>query len=274
MKRIYLYVMVLIVLFLGLTGNSIAEREEASPNNIIVVDGSNYSIVNEDETTVSFIIYDSSTEQYGFYDKKTGYVERPIFDMIYDYFCTDTDAPILIWKDGQYSYYSRTGTGQVTNRWFNVENQDMEYINGYAVASYSDETGYHQMLLNRAGEEVIIGNGYEPAYCVQNNGEVLVVVKDMSSRKKEYGLYNFQSGIILEPTLAYIGRFNNGVAWFSYDGEGYGFINTNGEIVIEPKYCWYDEGDPILEFGCAHVMDSDGSELIINDHNEILLKFE
>lgn len=36
--------------------------------------------------------------------------------------------------------------------------------------------------------------------------------------------------------FCYLGSFEEGVAPFSYDGKKFGYINANGEIIVEPKY--------------------------------------
>ena len=46
--------------------------------------------------------------KWGFYDKKSGYIQQPRYDEIYDLDCDDADAPILVGIGENYGYLVRS----------------------------------------------------------------------------------------------------------------------------------------------------------------------
>lgn len=56
----------------------------------------------------------------------------------------------------------------------------------------------------------------------------------------KWGYINPQGEVVIEPAYAYAGHFSNGLAIIS-DGDLYGYINEMNQVVIQPKYSGADE---------------------------------
>ena len=70
--------------------------------------------------------------------------------------------------------------------------------------------------------------------------EAPIIVRDGD----EWGLVSDGGRIVLEPRMAFIKGFTEGVAAFTPDGHAWGFLDTTGTVVIEPQY---DGAGPFFE---------------------------
>ena len=80
-----------------------------------------------------------------------------------------------------------------------------------------------------------------------------------------------QAEILVSPKYAHIERFSEGLAAFTYDFAKYGFIDEEGNEVIEP--CFYmpeDEVMMLFEDGLCRVYTDDGTDAMINHEGKVV----
>ncbi len=229
-----------------------------------------------EERPLSYVFVDANYKA-GFYDKKSGYIQKPLYDDIYDVFSDNPDNPILA-KKGDTAYYIERSTGNVL---FEIspfyDNPYMEFVNGYALVSYFCQTNEQSgellnviySLINCQGQKISFSEYIIPYGFVNNRGFVRVLHKITN----KYGIANLEGEVILEPVYDAITEFVNGYAAICLNGS-WGHISETGTVLVEPQYKlkgWgYHRGYSFDESGFAVVELEDGSIITI-DVNGVMI---
>lgn len=137
-----------------------------------------------EERPLSYVFADENYKS-GFYDKKSGYIQEPLYDDIYDVFSDNPDNPILA-KTGDTAYYIERSTGNILFEIYPFyDNPYMEFVNGYALVSYLDQTDEQSgeflnviySLLNCQGRKIPFPEYVIPYGFVNNQGFVRILHK-------------------------------------------------------------------------------------------------
>ena len=67
--------------------------------------------------------------KWGFYDKKSGYIQQPRYDEIYDLDCDDADAPILVGIGENYGYLVRSSGAIAIPFVYGYCGENSEFVN-------------------------------------------------------------------------------------------------------------------------------------------------
>ncbi len=135
------------------------------------------------------------------------------------------------------------------------------FSEGYFAFKNEDNTcGY----VNEKGEETLLEK-YTFTSSFHDN-LAIVSVGDVSTGKSKDGIIDKNFKTILEPKYSRIEGFNEGLAAFVDENGKWGYLDTNGEIVIKAQY------DLVLPFenGLAIVQANEKDGLIDNKGNEIV----
>lgn len=134
----------------------------------------------------------------------------------------------VVKKDSLYGYIDSTGKVVIDPIFQQAESFGE---NGLAYAQLSDDgvTGY----IDATGEFSIIINEKDVYSCTAFNKYGIAIISVAGVRK----IINEQGQIISDTNFNYIGEFDeNGIAVFVQNDYEYGYINKDGEIIIEPVY--------------------------------------
>ena len=85
--------------------------------------------------------------------------------------------------------------------------------------------------------------------------------------------YFAKGNTILKPQYAYIGEYFNGYAWFSVDGDLYGFLDEDGHIAIEPVFFSPWDSEPMFVGNYLYVLTEDYTDVIIDRQGNIVYLF-
>ena len=86
-------------------------------------------------------------------------------------------------------------------------------------------------------------------------------------KNNKYGFLNTKGEVVIEPQFLGVGHFTGQLAWARNDAKKIGFINQKGEWVIEAKYNAAKHMD--AETGLARVRDESGWKFVDVKGNEI-----
>ena len=131
-----------------------------------------------------------------------------------------------------------------------------EYSNGMAIYNVVDENDedYYGFLDSEGNE--IIEAVYTDAWNFSKNGTATV------EKDGEYFIINKKGEIISNAVTNYIiTPFSNDLAGFEDFSELCGYVNLDGQVVIEPTY---DDVNEFNEYGTAMVEDTDGKMWLID----------
>jgi len=163
------------------------------------------------------------------------------------------------------------------------------FNDGLAIIIYKSKKG----VVNTKGEVVIapeydlimpFSDGYTTA---RKGKEFYILSKDGTSKKvdfvkvnrfsnglapflgvnKKYGFLNTQGEVVIEAQFLGVGHFTGELTWARNDAKKIGFINQKGEWVIEAKYLAAKRMD--AETGLARVRDESGWKFVDVKGNEI-----
>lgn len=225
------------------------------------------------ETPLS-IVYSNASDKQGFWDKRSGYLQAPIYDQVYDLDCNDPDLPILVEKDGKIGYLARSNGDVVIPFYYKYYWDYSEFYNGYAAVLLPEnsEEAPRAVLINTEGHEIYFEDGLEPASFVYD--DVIVVMKPgEEAGKTKFGLGTTSGEILLYPKYDYIADFYEGYASIKQAGK-WGHIDTQGHEVVPPTYTLDEEicGSEgyYFEDGMAVLLLEDDTPLFIDyNGNEI-----
>lgn len=192
------------------------------------------------ETPLS-IVYSDASDKQGFWDKRSGYLQAPIYDQVYDLDCNDPDLPILVEKDGKIGYLARSNGEVVIPFYYKYYWYYSEFRNGYAAVLLpeSSEEVHKTVLINTEGDEIYFEDGLQPASFVYD--DVIVVMKSCEEAgKAKFGLGTTSGEILLYPKYDYIADFYEGYASIKQAGK-WGHIDTQGHEVVPPTYTLDEE---------------------------------
>ncbi len=190
-------------------------------------------------------------------------------------FSEDGLAVVLTTKDKWQYINTKNEAITVTYEKFIADKKGFK--DGLAVVIFNKKKG----VINTKGEEVIapkydfilpFENGYTIAKIKK---DFIILSKDGTEKKVDYIANRFQEGmspirnkekkfgfintngeVVIEPKFLSVGYFNNGIAWAKNEDKKVGFINTKGEWVIEPVYLAAKNMDS--QTGFARVRDENG----------------
>lgn len=237
-------------------------------NDIHFVEKANLNLYQE--TILSYIITDECGT-FGFYDKKSGYFQPPVYDAVYDSFCTEWECPILVNKNGYWGYVNRkTGEIQIPLRYTAISAYS-EFCNGYALAAYenksSDSVSYVYELINCSGNAVSFPHSVMP---VTGMHEDRVIITNQQGDR--YGVADVDGHVLVSPKYDFITDFKNGYASVRI-GRLWGHIDAAGIELVSPQFEIDDDfGDSGYMFdnkGFATLHMADGSVLIIDAQGQI-----
>lgn len=224
-----------------------------------------YSLSLVRETALSYIVTDESGT-FGFYDKKSGFYQPPLYDAIYDSFCTEWTSPILVNQDGYWGYVSReSGETRIPLRYTAISAYS-EFCNGYALAAYANRTAdsvsYAYELIDCDGNAVPFPRGVMPISGV-HEGRVVVV----SQHGNRYGVADIEGNILVSPRYDFVTDFSHGYASVRI-GRLWGHIDMDGAELVPPQFeiddDFGDTGYAFDEHGFATLHMADGSVLTID----------
>lgn len=114
-----------------------------------------------------------------------------------------------------------------------------DFSNGFAAVRKGELYGY----INKKGEEVIAPQ-FTEAEAFGEYGLAPVKTAD-----EKWCYVNEKGKIIMEfENYLGIGSFHNGLAWFADENRKAGYMNKDGEVVIEPVYRAHNGGDRPMAF--------------------------
>ena len=87
------------------------------------------------------------------------------------------------------------------------------------------------------------------------------------STNQGYGFIDTKGNIVIEPTYAYASKFTNGIALVKQNGQ-YGYINTKGELIIDTIY---EKADSV--FNTLALVTKDGVKQYINKQGQTVFFF-
>ena len=242
--------------------------------------GEDFDVSIEDDTFLSYILYCETTGKEGYIDIYSGHYQPPVYDKILDFTCTDPSSPILVREDKQYFYLNRATGEPISQEKYTIETDDMEYRQGYALVGWYKNGHPFQQLIDRHGVPMAFqDDAYQPAYGLQCDGSrVVVYTADEAEEDDEddvwlYGLCDSKGNTILKPQYAYIGEYFNGYAWFSADGDLYGFLDEDGHIAIEPAFSSPWDSEPVFRGNYSYVLTEDYTDVIIDRQGNIVYLF-
>ena len=192
------------------------------------------------ETTLSFV-YSDSSDKWGFWDKRSGYLQAPIYDCVSDLDCDDPDLPILVEKNGKIGYLARNNGEIVIPFYYKYYWYYSEFRNGYAVVLLpgNNEEDPRTVLINTDGHEIYFEDDLEPASFVYE--DVIVIVNPLGGAgKTKFGLGTTSGDILVYPKYDYIANFHEGYASVNQAGK-WGHIDTQGNEVVPPTYTLDEE---------------------------------
>lgn len=227
------------------------------------------------ETTLSYVFSDES-DQWGFYDKRSGYLQLPTYDGVYDLNCIDADTPILVEKEGMIGYLNRENGEVVIPFQYTPVFEYSEFYNGYAIVR-KDTLGlsdsYIDVLINEEGKEIAFPDGLMPFSFVCDGKVVLLEPKVIDDHEEYlYGLGTVEGDIFLRPQYDFISDFSEGYASICQNGL-WGHMNSDGVVVVPPTYDIDEEGQLggyFFENGIAELLLEDGSTIYIDYLGHVL----
>lgn len=194
------------------------------------------------ENALSFVFCDT-TGKWGFYDKASGFLQKPAFDHVYDgntSMKADLHSPILVADQNfQIAYLERTNGKVIIPFQYQYFGLCSEFCNGYAVVLKGDES-CKAILIDEAGNEITFPDECTPCSFVYN-GRVVIskeyVIKEHNTIETDYkyGLGLVDGSILLSPKYDYIADFCEGYASIKQDGK-WGHIDDRGNEIVAPTY--------------------------------------
>jgi len=161
------------------------------------------------------------------YVDKTG--RAPIPSMFFEcYNIMSFPIPVRVERDSKAGFVDQKGEYVIEAK-FDVARP---FVDGYAVVSLNNQQGY----IDLKGEFIIEPQFYRANYF--QNGLARVIIKDAETRRKTEGYINNKGEFVVQPTIK-MGNardFSEGLAAVSIDGQKWGFINTDGKMVIAAEY--------------------------------------
>lgn len=130
-----------------------------------------------------------------------------------------------VMADGSIRYLNSNGEIAFTVEGSYSDCGDMK--NGYAWFTTTENT---EGLLDKTGK-VVLAPAYAAVGDVNEEGICSFADPDTGLR----GLMKTDGTVVLPATYKVLYTPNEGVAYFSLDGETYGLINTQGDVVVEPR---------------------------------------
>lgn len=220
--------------------------------------------------------------KWGFYDKRSGYIQQACYDEIRDAICTDADAPILAKISEKYGYLVRSNGNIAIPFIYDCCGDNSEFVNGYAVVKKQEtaEKSY-DVLINTSGKEIVFPEGYELTSFVYDDKIVVRLLMENcyfdcdgnyhDDDAFKYGLGTTNGDIVLEPQYGYdyISDFHEGYACVKTDLL-WGHIDINGDVVVEPQYILDEE-----KMGSEGYFFKNGiAELVLLDGRIIYINYE
>lgn len=225
-------------------------NESASADTYIVGNKYNMGLVNDDgeilspdyyiyETELSFVFSDSSGK-WGYFDKQSGFLQLPMFDYVYDRFCTDPNSPILVENDQKIGYLDRKNGKVLIPFQYSYYTEYSEFCNGYAVVKKANPNIREDcsiVLIDKSGYEFKFPDGLIPvSYVYQDIVVILQKVKVSNYEwQHSYGLGKTDGSIYMLPCYDFISNFHEGYACVKKAGK-WGHINVQGEEIVPPIY--------------------------------------
>lgn len=213
--------------------------------------------------------------KWGFYDKKSGYIQQPCYDEIYDLDCDDADAPILVGIGENYGHLVRSSGAIAIPFVYGYCGENSEFVNDYAVVEKREATGEcHDVLITTSGEEIAFPEGYEltsfvyqdkivVSYCFECEDEYSGIYYDFL-----YGLGTTNGEIYLRPQYDYISNFHEGYACIQIEHR-WGHMDADGNIIVPPIY----DLDEEEMGGAGYYFENGVAKLVLQDGNTIYINY-
>jgi len=224
------------------------------------------------ESRLSFRLCNAQ-KQWGFFDKQHGIFHEPKYDAIFDFFCDNPAYPILVGLDGVYSYIDRETGEQAIAQTFTGYSEYSEFIHGYALAANQicseDEIQYTYSLIDLDGNSVTFPTGIIPFGHVQENGLIRI---SNTLDGKLFGIGNTLGEVLLPPQFNWVCDYQYGYASVRLQ-EWWGHIDEQGQVVVPPKFCLWDEDNTGYYFqsdGTATFVADDGTCTTIDANGDII----
>ncbi len=266
MKRIFLLLLVLTLVLVSCSKPKVEERLDVETDPLyndmyFVLDGEKWKLCDFEGRDVTEPIFDEVGDNFGFslcpvkqngkwgYITQTGeFIIEPRYEMAYGF---DKNGCALIFENGLYGILGTNG----------------QYILEPIYDSIGPVTN-SRCIASSNGKYTVFNEIYEPVsepldyymdFFYENGYATLYADKGMK------GCINADGKIIVEPIYNELGRFaKNGLANFKL-GDRRGYINTDGEIVLELEGCI--DAAEFHDNGLARVVFEDGI-YFINEKGE------
>ncbi len=209
------------------------------------------------------LVKPAGSKEWGFVNLSDEYVIQPKFRKVGE-FSPDGYAPV--YEDRKYYFINASGDKLQTEasdyrlkNFFGFGIRGFE--NGMAPVEINKKWGY----INKEGKLAIeakydeateFRDGYAAAsrngkwYILNKDGkEVEVSIPKLKNLKefneglaafdtedRKFGFVNTKGEVVVQPQFMSVGEFANGMAWAKNESEMYGYINAQGEWVIKPTY--------------------------------------
>ena len=204
-------------------------------------------------------VYDKKQRQYIFIDIKGQKLETEIasfkiqdgFGFMVEGF---VDGLIAIKVGDKWGYLNSNGKLAIAAKYDDAN----EFSGGYATA----KDGFNYVVLDTKGNESRVeGNGIID---VKKFSENLAPYRDGN---KLFGFIGTDGKIVINAQFESVGYFNNGIAWAKTVGNQVGYINPQGDWVIQPQFAAGKNFD--ASTGLGRVKTADGRWAYVNKTGDL-----
>lgn len=234
-----------------------------------------------------------SSGKYGYIDKSGNYIIEPQFDYASNFSENGLAAvgEMSMWNDDiYYGYIDSTGKYMIEPEFSYVTDFDDKNYALVGMIDYNRPNQYDQTIFdNKYGVIDTYGNivlDFDYGYLshIDDYGFAMFQTQRQYDGGP-FGLLNINGDIIIpEYNCSSVTHFNNGLAAARVTSDDVGYINTDGDFVIEQQYIggsmFYDDGYAIVEkdnFSSGHlysIINTNGDIMISNLSDVLLPQYE
>jgi WG repeat protein len=158
-----------------------------------------------------------------------------------------SDELLTVKIDGKWGYMDKDGKLVIPTKYSRVT----EFNDGNAIVK--NKLGH--FIIDKKGNEIKVVTEKRITE-MRKFSDGLAAVMLGNKTHNRLGYINGQGKLMIKAIYVACGDFKEGVAWVIIDGDKAGFIDKEGEWVIEPKFFRARDMDPIS--GMARIRDKDG----------------